>query len=676
VARDPFRSSPALSLDEGVLQAAPPRLAVLAQTAIHFAGPIAQDAVAGMLVALLLPRLADYALVHLRDAAGGIHQAAARHVDPAEQPVLDDLGSRFRPDPGNPYSIVANVLRNDEPLLVPDASETPVQAAIADPAVRRISETLGPTSYVVVPIRSGGQPVGTLTAANSVSRRHYDESDLTVIQAIAGLAGGAIDRAQDAARAERERQQAAARLRLVLQHSGVIAAEQDRDLRFTWIADSDPDHDPARVLGRRDDELAPADTAAMLTALKRQVLTTGQPVRQVVQTTVGGRARVYDVTVEPRRDSRGEIDGLNSAMVDVTERRRVEEELRRQVILLDQAYDAIIAWEWDGPITFWNRGAERLYGYTKAEAVGRVSHALLRSQHPASRQQFLDELERDGFWEGEITHICQDGRRLTVETRHQLLRGPGGGVIVEANRDMTDRQRAEAERQAFLDAAAHDVKNPLTAIIGRAQLLERRLARGESDPEGMRAGLESIAASASHASQILDELVDAARLRLGQSLELHLAPVDLVALAEEAAAAHRGTSPGHTIQVEPAPALLGRWDAARLGRVLDNLLGNAIKYSPAGGTVTIALSREVEVDQVWAVLAVRDEGVGIPAADLPHIFERFHRGGNVAGSVAGSGLGLPAVRQIVAQHGGTIAVASSEGAGTVVTIRLPVPAAE
>ena len=118
----------------------------------------------------------------------------------------------------------------------------------------------------------------------------------------------------------------------------------------------------------------------------------------------------------------------------------------------------------------------------------------------------------------------------------------------------------------------------------------------------------------------LDDLADLLRLRLGQPLALRLGPVDLAALAEEGAAAQRAASERHAIRVEAAGPLVGVWDRARLARVLDNLLGNAVKYSPGGGEVVVAVGRAADAaGRGWAVLCVRNRGIGIPAADLPRI---------------------------------------------------------
>jgi signal transduction histidine kinase len=125
----------------------------------------------------------------------------------------------------------------------------------------------------------------------------------------------------------------------------------------------------------------------------------------------------------------------------------------------------------------------------------------------------------------------------------------------------------------------------------------------------------------------------------------------------------------HALRVVTAtPELVGDWDRQRLIRVVENLLNNAIKYSPEGGEVIVFVAQDESGD---AVVRVQDRGIGIPAKDLPHIFERFYRAGNAAGRMAGTGIGLAGARQIVERHGGTVTVESEEGVGSVFTLRLP-----
>lgn len=131
----------------------------------------------------------------------------------------------------------------------------------------------------------------------------------------------------------------------------------------------------------------------------------------------------------------------------------------------------------------------------------------------------------------------------------------------------------------------------------------------------------------------------------------------------------------HTIRLQSeVETLRGFWDGPRLERVLGNLLGNAIKYSPAGGEITVRIAEDAG-QRKQAVLSVADRGVGIPAADLAHVFERYRRAGNVE-SFAGSGIGLAGAKRIVELHGGTIAVTSTEGQGSTFTVRLPIEGTE
>ncbi len=247
----------------------------------------------------------------------------------------------------------------------------------------------------------------------------------------------------------------------------------------------------------------------------------------------------------------------------------------------------------------------------------------------------------------------------------------------QAHDELAARGRAEAEKEAFLDAVAHDLANPLTTVKGQTQLLRRRAQRGRAGLATLETGLAAIEAATDRATRLIGELTDAARLEAQRPLELRRTAIDLVALAKDSITESQAAASGQQLHLEAGvPEVVGWWDADRLTRVLENLVANAIKYSPAGSTVVVRVDREEAPDGPLAMLSVTDQGVGIPAADLPHIFERFRRGGNVAGRIAGSGLGLWGSQRIVAQHGGTIAIDSAEGRGTTVTVRLPLAASE
>jgi signal transduction histidine kinase len=236
-------------------------------------------------------------------------------------------------------------------------------------------------------------------------------------------------------------------------------------------------------------------------------------------------------------------------------------------------------------------------------------------------------------------------------------------VAIENVRLYQATEAAVHVRDELLSGVSHDLKNPLSVIAAHSELLERRLARlDNTTAERLRNSVLSIRTAAGKMTTQINELLDTARLQAGQPLELQLERVDLVALARLAAEEAQQTTSNHTITVAPMiEEMTGCCDQARLERVLANLLSNAIKYSPAGGEIQIVIRHTVINATDWGMIEVHDHGLGIPPADLPNIFNRFHRAGNVAG----------VVRQIVEQHNGTVGVSSTEGVGSTFVVRLP-----
>lgn len=270
-----------------------------------------------------------------------------------------------------------------------------------------------------------------------------------------------------------------------------------------------------------------------------------------------------------------------------------------------------------------------------------------------------------------LTH--EPTRRLDAEDARVLTTlAAVAATGLRLSRLAEERRRSLERHDVLLATIAHDLRNPLTAIVGYAQMARRHLARGpRAEDTPLVRALDRIDEATVQMVGQLDELSDAAQLHDGGDLALRLAPVDLVALARQFAAGYADREGAAPIVVNAAEEpIVGRFDEARVGRVIDNLLSNAVKYSPADRPIVVAVARAGD----RATLAVRDRGIGIPDADLPHLFKRYHRGGNADGQASGTGLGLAGARQIVEAHGGTVVVASVEGAGTTVTVTLPLAA--
>ncbi|GAC1400233.1 MAG: hypothetical protein NVSMB49_12060 [Ktedonobacteraceae bacterium] len=249
----------------------------------------------------------------------------------------------------------------------------------------------------------------------------------------------------------------------------------------------------------------------------------------------------------------------------------------------------------------------------------------------------------------------------------------------------TQQARIQAEdaleaRNTFLSSVSHDLKTPLTSIKGNAQMLQLRVKRGAlsslEDIARLQKGLETIESSVKKMRTMIDDLLDLAQLQAGQKLTFDTSEEDFVDLVRRVVQEQQATT-RHTLTFKTdVSALPVAVDAVRVERVVGNLLNNATKYSPVGGEIIISLSQEHGEALNWAVLMMQDQGIGIPAADLPYIFEPFRRADNSRGKIQGTGIGLTSAAQIIEQHAGTISVESEEGVGTLFTIRLPMLAQE
>jgi PAS domain S-box-containing protein len=374
---------------------------------------------------------------------------------------------------------------------------------------------------------------------------------------------------------------------------------------------------------------------------------------------------------------------------DISERQRAAAAQARLAAIVDSSDDAIIGKTLEGVITSWNAGAERIFGYTAAEMIGRPIHRLVPTDRRYEVAEILDAIRRgEGVEHHETERIRKDGTRIHVSLTVSPIRDASGAVVGASKiaRDVTDRKLAEAVREELLAVAeqaraqaeaasrakdeflamlGHELRNPLSAVrnaVITAQLDERR----------RKPALEIARRQTEQLARLLDDLLDVSRITQGRIVlrreRLYLA--DVIARAVETT---RGLVEdlGHTLEVSlPAEALCVDGDPTRLEQVVVNLVSNAAKYTPGpGGRIELGVEREGPE----AVLRVRDNGVGIDPALLPRIFDLFVQGErNVDRREGGLGIGLTVVRRLVEMHGGRIEARSQgRGAGSEFVVRLP-----
>jgi PAS domain S-box-containing protein len=351
------------------------------------------------------------------------------------------------------------------------------------------------------------------------------------------------------------------------------------------------------------------------------------------------------------------------------------QEKQRLDAILDGSADGILIINAAHTIQRFNRALARMTGWNANETLGLAHDDVIRWAHRAPGPD-LEQAEAGGwplhqnpaplYVEGDL--LRKDGGFLPAGITYAPLFDRDGHLVnLIANvRDITKFREAEELKSTFISVVSHELRTPVSLIKGYAETLLREDARWDSAV--VRDSLEVIDEEADRLAEMIENLLDASRLQAG-AMRMNMTEVALDRLAERLVEKFRTQSDNHVLDVQfPAnfPIVVG--DEARLTQVLSNLLSNAIKYSPAGGHVKVVGS--FSPNQV--TVSVSDEGPGIPAADLPHVFERFYRANSdLTRRVKGTGLGLYLAKAVVEAHNGQIQVTSAPGQGATFSFSLP-----
>ena len=390
-----------------------------------------------------------------------------------------------------------------------------------------------------------------------------------------------------------------------------------------------------------------------------------------------GRERPIDDSAAPIRDESGAVTGAVMVFRDVSERKIAEHARAHLAAIVDSSHDAIISKTLQGIVRSWNSGAERLFGYSADEAIGRPITFLIPPDRLSEEDEILRRIARgemiDHF---ETVRVTREGEFVDISLTVSPIRDASGAIIGASKiaRDNRERKRVEetlrqADRQkdAFIALLAHELRNPLAPI--RTAFHVMQLAEG--NPRAVANARAVMDRQLGHMVRLIDDLLDISRIGQ-QKLELRRSRVllsDVVGSAVETARPFIDAA-GHELSVMlPATPLYLHADLTRLSQVLSNLLCNSAKFTDRGGRIVLAAQRQDET----ICLSVRDTGIGIEAGALHQIFDMFAQlDHGPERAREGLGIGLALVKGLVEMHGGSV-TASSEGCGKGSTFTVALP---
>ena len=389
----------------------------------------------------------------------------------------------------------------------------------------------------------------------------------------------------------------------------------------------------------------------------KDVLRTAAPREREVH--LGDRSATYLVRILPYRRVDNTLDGLVVIFLDVSQLEAAQEQHTRLAAIVASSHDAILSRAFDGTITSWNAAAARLFGFSEHEAVGTSMYDLIVPPDGRLEVEQTDELLRRGGRVApfESARLTKDGQRIAVLMAISPVKDAAGQLIGSSAvfRDLTELNRVSGlqdearHKDQFLAALSHELRGPLASLQICLDVLQ-----GEGTD--VKRGQDALAIAGrqlEHLSALVNQLLDASRIASGGT-SLKRSDEDLVELVRTSAEDQRALLDAAGVRLHLSLTSTPLWvncDRHRIGQIVVNLLGNAAKFTDRGGLVTLSLRRDQ--GRQWAVLSVRDDGMGIEPEVLPRLFQPFSQGdsGDVR-TRSGLGLGLALVRGLVTAHGG------------------------
>lgn len=367
------------------------------------------------------------------------------------------------------------------------------------------------------------------------------------------------------------------------------------------------------------------------------------------------------LTISPVKDEKGVIIGVSKIARDISNLIQTEKQSAMLSAIVSYSDDAIISKDLNSVVTSWNNAAERIFGYTATEMIGESILRLIPADRQQEEPEIIAKLRQgqrvDHF---ETKRLSKFGKLIDVSLTISPVMDIAGRIIgiSKIARDITDKKQEQQRKNDFISIVSHELKTPLTSMRSYVQLA---LVKAKKEADTFTENLLTRAENQTRKmTTMIHDFLNLSRLEEGK-MTLNLSRFSLDELLDEIVSETMMLAPGHPIKYEPCPQTMVRGDREKLGHVLTNLLGNAVKYSAEGSAIevsSVVRSGQVEVK-------ITDQGVGISPADQLRLFERFYRVDHERQHhISGFGIGLYLVAEILKLHASKIKVQSKLGKGS------------
>jgi PAS domain S-box-containing protein len=699
-----------------VLDTARRQLEFLADAGAVLSSSLDYEGTLATVAELAVPRLADWCVIDLLEEDGTVRRVAVACADATKQPLAEELRRSYPAHPDRAEG-TSKVLRTGMSELA-SVTEDWLDAIAPDERQREILAGLGLRSNILVPLIARGRTLGVLTLATAESGRIYREEDVRLAEQLAGRAALAVDNA----RLYREEKIAAERLSFLAEASAVLSSSLDYRATLQSIAQlavpgyadwcivdvveagqiqrvavAASDEESQRLLEELQSRNSPtmdspqpaaqalragkavifheftAETLAKtvkdadhLDLLRRLAPRSALAVPLVARGhTVGAitfawasTGRLYEERDLPLAE---ELARRAALAVDNARLYREAEERSQAALALERVGDGVFLLDDVGVVRLWNPAAAAITGLDRDAVLGRAADDVLPGWRDiAARIPVAEDPSAAG--KAKTVPLEIEDRELWLSISGVALEGG----TVYAFRDLTEERALERIRSDFVSTVSHELRTPLASVYGASMTLTRKDV--ELDDDQRRQLLGVVAAESERLARIVEDVLLASRLD-SETVVFTIESCDPVSALEAAVEAARTYLPsGLEIRKAAPSAPRVAADPEQLRQVLENLIDNAVKYSPGGGEIEVGVGQRGR----WACFWVRDGGIGIPEGEQERIFEKFYRlDPDLLRGVRGTGLGLYISRELVRKMEGRIWVESEEGAGSTFFFELP-----